>query len=113
MAQITQDFNTEAGTEAFMKERDIDLDGLINLVDGGRFGNNPRAKQAKLYIERKQREKRTQGENDAYDLNVRAVEAQERATTATEWSARSAFAATVVSIIALIVSIAAYFKAAP
>ena len=102
MDKITQDFNTDQGIEAYMREQGLDLEGLLVQVRRGRLRGD-RAGLAFSYIERQVRHKRTQAESDRYYANERLTEANEpRATTA--WVSARALVATIISIFSAIVA---------
>lgn len=108
------DWQSDTGIQAIMTRRGWSLDDLDRELNSGRLGarSRPKAMFVAEYIEHQRRLSRSQTENDAYDLNLRMVKANEASADASKTSARSAVLATIISLFALFVAVAAYLHEA-
>ena len=111
MATLKEDMRSDASIERAMAASNWGLDELQREVELGRFGGDSTAKSKSIseYIDRKRRQGRTQAENDAYDLNLRMVTANEASAKAAQSSAWSAAIAVGVSLVALAAAVLALY----
>lgn len=102
MPKITEDMKSDESIERVMASYGWDLDRLQRQLEVNRFGSPSTYKSVHVreYIERKRRIGRTQAQNDAYDLNLRSVKANEDSAKAAKSSPWSAAIAVGVSMIA-------------
>lgn len=110
MATLKENMRTDESIERAMASFKWDLDGLERALNHERFGSasTPKARSVAEYIDRRRRQGRTKAENDAHDLNLRMVRANEVSADAARRSATAAVVSAIFALFALLVAFAAY-----